>query len=144
MVTKTNKQKVCIFCGSSYTVTECYEDGYDYDGHHRGKCSSWETGSCGCDFDLAAQNLPLLKTMCVNCEMYQVGKCISKRRRADAMKALKKQNIYLSFEEDLNVENATKCCDYWEPSAQLAKSFFKFKTKEQQSKDLTFNLGGIR
>lgn len=83
MIEKTTFTVTCLFCGRKISGETITEDGYDWEGHHRGTSSS-ETriGKCNCPFGQLLGTMPKIKPMCRNCYYYKNGNCTNPKQIA--------------------------------------------------------------
>lgn len=76
METKKTFDVICPFCGNVRQGKTITDDGYDWEGHKRGRVeSNTYIDKCHCAFGQLVKSMPHIKPMCGNCYHYVEGKC---------------------------------------------------------------------
>ena len=122
-MTETTKCKhICPFCGDEITYTHFSEDGYDWEGHHRGSAKDWNNfHPCPCEERK-------YKQMCVNCKFYDADTVTCRNSEVvhewNAM--LDNQNVSFQIPDvPIKIKKPTNHCKYWHLNADLIEKYFK-------------------
>lgn len=114
----SEKTRICELCGKTINYKVRIDDGYDWNGHHRGNGSYKEIGNeCNCT---------KYKRMCINCKYYNdISKlCNNRKVIADYNKKIEESFFNIEMTTSIGIKTPTRCCDYWELSQHIAKQVF--------------------
>jgi len=99
----------CLFCGRARQGEVISDDGYDWEGHHRGTPSSERyLEKCTCKIGQLVNSLPPIKKMCLNCLSYKGRFCTNAKQIEKVRKMVSQFEINLP---KLAVKDPTGCCD---------------------------------
>lgn len=86
MVEQYEFDVICNFCGKARKGITITDDGYDWEGHHRGhEKSETRIKKCSCEFGKLENSMPKIKPMCRNCRHYD-GKCCTNSKKIEELK----------------------------------------------------------
>jgi len=122
-MTETTKCKhICPFCGAEITYNHFSEDGYDWEGHHRGQSKCWD------DFKPCQCEERQYKQMCVNCKFYDQDRvtCINSDVVHECNALLDKQNLSFQIPNvPIKIKKPINHCKYWHLNVDLIEKYFK-------------------
>lgn len=118
MEERSTKKITCHLCGEEVEQTTYYNDGIDYEGHHRGQASS-RTVREPHDCDKLK-----FRAMCMNCGYNQGGSCTNKGSVDDFIASLGNNQPFNVKIDSLVIKNEKSKCKRWTLSHEVIKELF--------------------
>lgn len=120
---------VCPFCGKERQGKTISEDGYDWEGHKRGReFSETIIEKCSCAFGQLVGTMPHIKHMCKNCYHYVNGYCTNPREIAEIKKLIGNFDVVVN---KFSVKNPYVSCSKYELNYGIFDDLFDEKKKER-------------